>query len=165
MAPRKYRSDAAGKEARKDQNRKAQRRFRANQRTLSVTPQLEDDGSWIEEATNPRANAQALLERIRKDIQTLIQLSQEEPSAEFESYLAEQWNEVQSLVYWRRYPPCRPRDAVQLDAVQLDAVQLDVRRTAACFPIVRITDQDGDRNERLAPPGAFHVMRQMLYGL
>jgi hypothetical protein len=122
---------------------------------LSVTPQLEDDGSWIEEATNPRANAQALLERIRKNIHSLIQLSQEDSSVEFESYLAEQWNEVQSLVYWRRYPPSRPRDAVQLD----------VRRTAACSPIVRITDQDGDRNEQLALPGAFHAMRQMLYGL
>ncbi|PVH93039.1 hypothetical protein DM02DRAFT_634889 [Periconia macrospinosa] len=159
MAPRKYRSEAARKKARKDQNREAQRRFRANQRplrrTLSVTPQLEDDGSWIEEVTNPRANAQALLERIRKNIHSLVQLSQDESSVEFENDLAEQWNEVQSLVYWRWYPPSRPRDAVQLD----------VGRTAAYSPIVRIIDQEGGINEELAPSRALQLMRQMLHGL
>ncbi|PVH90480.1 hypothetical protein DM02DRAFT_665034 [Periconia macrospinosa] len=150
MAPRKYCSEAARKEARKEQNRKAQRRFRDKQKTSSVAPKL-GDRSCVEEATDPRANAPALLEKVKEDVRRLVQLSHGQPDIELESYLAEQWNEVQGLVRWRQYLPSQPQDALQPG---------EGRATRP--PMLQSTRRDGHSREQMALSEAFQAMRQML---
>ncbi|PVH90211.1 hypothetical protein DM02DRAFT_665383 [Periconia macrospinosa] len=136
MAPTKYRDEAARREARKEQNRRAQRRFRANKRketrtrTLLDNPQPEPGRSCAEQAKDPRESAQAILERVKSDIRSLVQLSHAQADPEFEGFLAEQWGDVQGLVRWRQRPQHRHNDEVKRSVERADA--RPAAQSAAC---------------------------------
>lgn len=65
----------------------------------SIAPQFDDTMAGSRENQDSRVAVQVLLERVKKDVTSIVQFTQTHRDPTFERHLAEQWENIQAMVH------------------------------------------------------------------
>ena len=72
--------------------------------TPSIAAQFDDTMADSQENPDPRVTVQDLLDRVKKDVTSIVQFTQTHRDPTFERHLAEQWEKIQAMVHQLQSP-------------------------------------------------------------